>query len=295
MQQAADAQRLGGHDPSHYLDASNIAGGTLSAARLPADVALRSATNRFSGSNLFAQIDATVIRQGGSAVCDASNNCGYATAAQLATALKQGGNAFGAPVVTGSNDNQDVSIRANGVEAIRIPSTGPLTLSRPGATALNINAGNTRFGLRVGDAALGRWVSIGYANSTSPFAPAGAEHTGYIRGSVTAGGAGGERGTGQARRGRRPRRHEGGLGLELLVHVRRRAAGHELFGLLHPELGHRLLRLGALDGRVHAVVPDRRPRWRGRRLARHPLRAVDNRDGPTGIRTVARPVGSLAC
>lgn len=77
--QNVDASSLGGQSASYYTNASNISNGTLGDNRLSSNVALKNSTNTFTGTNNFAGITATGILQNGYQVCDASNNCNYAT------------------------------------------------------------------------------------------------------------------------------------------------------------------------------------------------------------------------
>jgi hypothetical protein len=77
--QNVDASSLGGQSAGYYTNASNIANGTLGDSRLSSNVALKNSTNTFTGTNNFAGITATGILQNGYQVCDASNNCNYAT------------------------------------------------------------------------------------------------------------------------------------------------------------------------------------------------------------------------
>ena len=73
-----DALTLQGNGASYYTNASNLASGTLSDARLSSNIPLKNATNTFTGTNNFAGLTATGILQGGYSVCDTSNNCNYA-------------------------------------------------------------------------------------------------------------------------------------------------------------------------------------------------------------------------
>ncbi len=77
--QNVDASSLGGQSASYYTNASNISNGTLGDNRLSSNIALKNSTNTFTGTNNFAGITATGILQNGYQVCDASNNCNYAT------------------------------------------------------------------------------------------------------------------------------------------------------------------------------------------------------------------------
>lgn len=85
-----DAQTLNGQLAAYYLNASNINGGTLADARLSANVALKNATNTFTGTNNFAGLTATGILQNGFSVCSANNNCNYAAASGGAGYIQNG-------------------------------------------------------------------------------------------------------------------------------------------------------------------------------------------------------------
>ncbi len=66
-----NAVTLNGNASSYFTNATNISSGTLNDSRLSSNVALLNATtNNFTGTNL---------EHSGNAVCDASNNCNYAS------------------------------------------------------------------------------------------------------------------------------------------------------------------------------------------------------------------------
>lgn len=111
------------------LNAGNVGIGTLADARLSSNVALKNATNTFTGTNNFAGLTATGILQNGYQVCDTSNNCGYATNAQFANAILQGGNSFGAQMTIGTNDNQAFAINTNGTERLKVLSDGAVLIN----------------------------------------------------------------------------------------------------------------------------------------------------------------------
>lgn len=85
-----DAETLNGQLAAYYLNASNINGGTLADARLSTNVALKNATNTFTGTNNFAGLTATGILQNGYSVCSADNNCNYAAASGSASYIQNG-------------------------------------------------------------------------------------------------------------------------------------------------------------------------------------------------------------
>ena len=127
--QSVDASSLGGQSASYYTNASNIANGTLGDNRLSSNVALKNSTNTFTGTNNFAGITATGILQNGYQVCDASNNCNYATSGQFANAILQGGNSFGTQMTIGTNDNQAFAIKTNGTERLKVLSSGSVLVN----------------------------------------------------------------------------------------------------------------------------------------------------------------------
>lgn len=127
--QSVDASSLGGQSAGYYTNASNIANGTLGDSRLSSNVALKNSTNTFTGTNNFAGITATGILQNGYQVCDASNNCDYATNTQFANAILQGGNSFGAQMTIGTNDNQSFAIKTNGTERLKVLSSGSVLVN----------------------------------------------------------------------------------------------------------------------------------------------------------------------
>lgn len=137
-----DALTLQGNSASYFTNASNIASGTLSDLRLSSNVPLKNATNTFTGTNNFAGITATGILQGGYSVCDASNNCNYATNSQFASAILQGGNSFGTTMRIGTNDSQSLVLKSNNVDAMTIASDGRIGInSTPSAVyRLSVNA-----------------------------------------------------------------------------------------------------------------------------------------------------------
>lgn len=98
-----NADMLDGQQGSYYQDASNLNAGTISDARLSANVALQNAANVYTlqqsfsggflatagtlsgnltvnGATVLQGLTATGILQNGYQVCDASNNCSYAAA-----------------------------------------------------------------------------------------------------------------------------------------------------------------------------------------------------------------------
>lgn len=137
-----DALTLQGNSASYFTNASNIASGTLSDLRLSSNIPLKNATNTFTGTNNFAGITATGILQGGYSVCDASNNCNYATNSQFASAILQGGNSFGTTMRIGTNDSQSLVLKSNNVDAMTIASDGRIGInSTPSAVyRLSVNA-----------------------------------------------------------------------------------------------------------------------------------------------------------
>lgn len=105
-----DAKTLNGQLAAYYLNASNFGAGTLADARLSTNVVLKNATNTFTGTNNFAGLTATGILQNGYGVCDASNNCNYASSTggagyiqnQTAVAQAAGFNINGSSYIGGS-------------------------------------------------------------------------------------------------------------------------------------------------------------------------------------------------
>jgi len=122
------------------LNATNILAGVLNDARLSGNVALLNAVNNFTAAtNSFAgsvgigtasplyPLDvvgdinsSTALRVGGNVVCT-SAGC---TAAGAGTGFLQGGNSFAATAVLGTNDNNSLALRTNGVERLRVDANG---------------------------------------------------------------------------------------------------------------------------------------------------------------------------
>ncbi|USN95564.1 MAG: hypothetical protein H6793_00120 [Candidatus Nomurabacteria bacterium] len=123
-----NAVTLAGQSGSYYQNASNINTGALSDSRLSSNVPLKNAINTFTNTNNFAGITSTGILQGGYQVCDASNNCNYATSAQFANAILQGGNSFGTQMTIGTNDNQSLAMKTNGSIALTILQNGDTSI-----------------------------------------------------------------------------------------------------------------------------------------------------------------------
>lgn len=88
--QNVNASMLGGQSASYYTNASNLASGMLADARLSANVALKNTVNTFTSTNNFAGVTATGILQNGYQVCDASNNCNYASSSGSGNYIQNG-------------------------------------------------------------------------------------------------------------------------------------------------------------------------------------------------------------
>lgn len=142
--QNVNASMLGGQSASYYTNASNISSGTLNDVRLSSNVVLKDATNTFTGTNNFGGLTATGILQNGYQVCDASNNCTYATSAQFANAILQSGNSFGTTMTIGTNDNQALDLKANNTIGFRVFANGNVstgtTLSLAQLAVVNDNS-----------------------------------------------------------------------------------------------------------------------------------------------------------
>lgn len=183
-----DATLFGGQSASSYRDASNIDSGTLSTSRLSSDVVLKGSANTFTGANTFASIAATSIAQAGNEVCDDSNNCDYAASSELDTVIKQGGNSFGAQATIGTNDSQALALTAGGTERLKFGAATQAVMEPASAlagTTLDVrtpSAGGSKSGLRVGNEGLNRYLTLGYANSSSPFSPSSAAMAGFLTG-----------------------------------------------------------------------------------------------------------------
>jgi cytoskeletal protein CcmA (bactofilin family) len=125
-----DAITLAGQNQAFYLNATNLNAGTLSDARLSANVALLDIAQTFTGDKTFAGAaifqgsvsSSQVITQNGSIVCDISNNCGYSIGA--GSAFVQDGNSFGGLATLGTNDAFGLAFETGGAERIRIDTTG---------------------------------------------------------------------------------------------------------------------------------------------------------------------------
>jgi len=122
------------------LNAANILAGVLNDARLSGNVVLlnainnfTAATNSFAGSvgiattsplyplDVVGDINSsTGLRVGGNLVC----NSGGCISPGGSTAFVQGGNSFAATALLGTNDNNDLAIRTNGIERLRVDTSG---------------------------------------------------------------------------------------------------------------------------------------------------------------------------
>lgn len=184
-----DAQTLNGQLAAYYLNAGNLNAGTLADARLSANVALKNATNTFTGTNNFAGVTATGILQNGFSVCDTSNNCSYAAASgsgnyiqnQTASAQTAGfsisGNATIAGVLSspgaGANSQKlGVGAVASGTGDVAIGTNSSATGS--GATAVGTGATASTRGVAIGQSsycgddsvAIGVAASCGAGNAS---------------------------------------------------------------------------------------------------------------------------------
>lgn len=149
-----DATRLGGQLPSYYTNASNINTGLLADARLSPNVALKDASNIFTGTNVFAGLTATGILQGGYQVCDASNNCNHAAAT--------GGNGY--------IQNQTASAQAAGFHISGNGTIGGALLVQGGISSPGVGANSEVFGLgaqATGNSSIAIGRNAGAAGSTS--------------------------------------------------------------------------------------------------------------------------------
>jgi hypothetical protein len=144
-----DAQTLNGQLAAYYLNASNINGGTLADARLSANVALKNATNTFTGTNNFAGVTATGILQNGYSVCSADNNCNYAATSGSANYIQNG------------TTVQTANFNVSGAGQIGGNLTVAGSISSPG-----VGANSEKFGDGATAAGAGT-ISIGYLASAS--------------------------------------------------------------------------------------------------------------------------------
>ncbi len=191
-----NADLLDGQSGAFYQNATNINAGTLADGQLSTNVPLKNAANTFSASqtisnnggattlnlsNTTAGVGLTIggdtnlyrsaadtlktddnfqalsLKQNGNNVCDASNNCNFATSAN---AFVQGGNSFGTTGVLGTNDANDLQLKTGGTAKLTVQnSTGNVGIgtTAPG-TKLDV-AGNVRAGNS--DTVIGTHASYG--------------------------------------------------------------------------------------------------------------------------------------
>lgn len=177
-----DAATLNGQLAVYYLNAGNIGTGTLADARLSSNVALKNATNAFTGTNNFAGLTATGILQNGYSVCDTSNNCNYATSGQFANAILQGGNSFGSALSIGTNDNQSFALRTNGTDRLTMLPNGNIGIGTAvpssqldvrvptlGLPVFSVNDGFYTINLGYGSSAIGSNRLSIYRNSSTTY------------------------------------------------------------------------------------------------------------------------------
>ena len=179
-----DALTLQGNGASYYTNASNLASGTLSDARLSSNIPLKNATNTFTGTNNFAGLTATGILQGGYSVCDTSNNCNYApisgssnyiwngTSPQTANINIQSANSTNIGLVVQGASGQTANLQEwrnssntvlsyiNNTGALSINSSVPLAAN----TKLKVNGGTM-----VANNSESGWVLNGVTNGTQLF------------------------------------------------------------------------------------------------------------------------------
>ncbi|MBA3679329.1 hypothetical protein H0W80_04040, partial [Candidatus Saccharibacteria bacterium] len=125
------------------LNATNITQGILNDARLSANVALLDANQTFTATNLFTgQVGLPVATsiagqnynwpqsQGAGVLTnDGTGTLVWNTTAGCLTCISQGGNAFGAPTVIGTNDPFNLVLRAGGVDRLSISPAGSASLN----------------------------------------------------------------------------------------------------------------------------------------------------------------------